>query len=80
MDVVSSQNGNVTIQGIRLTGGNTTASGGGLFHHDGVLSLSDIELVGNSANEGGGLAFFGGDGDVLAIDGLTADQNRRDGH
>jgi len=75
LEVVSSQDGTVSIQGIGLTGGRTIDDGGGLFHRDGTLSIMDISLVGNSANSGGGLASFGGSGDVLTIDGLTADVN-----
>ena len=75
LDVVSSHDGTVSIQGIGLTGGNTNVAGGGLFHRDGTLSIVGHLARWQHSDEGGGLAFFGAGGDVLTIDGLAAIDN-----
>jgi hypothetical protein len=52
-------NANVTISGLTITGGRVNLGGGGIFQHSGTLSLSDCNLSANngdrsSAGQGGG--------------------------
>ena len=45
-----------TISGLTITGGSTTADGGGAYNHGGTFTLIDCAVSGNSAEYGGGLA------------------------
>jgi hypothetical protein len=49
----------VTLRGFSITGGNTTANGGGIENR-GDLTLEDVTIIANYAGEnGGGIANFG---------------------
>jgi hypothetical protein len=48
--------GNLTLQGLTITGGNTPSAGGGIFNFEGTLTLNHSQVTGNTAAEGGGIA------------------------
>ena len=61
-----------SLTGLTITGGFTTANGGGLLNQ-GSITLVDVVVVGNSASNGGGLANLGTASIVgSSIDGNTA--------
>jgi hypothetical protein len=45
---------NMTISGLRITGGNGSNSGGGIFNEEATLTLSGVEITGNSTTGTGG--------------------------
>ena len=51
--------GNLTLQGLTITGGNTTGPGGGIFNLEGTLTLNHSRVTGN-ASEGGMMSACGG--------------------
>ena len=51
--------GNLTLNGLTITGGNTAAPGGGIFNVEGTLTLSHSTVTGN-ASAGGMMAAGGG--------------------
>ena len=51
--------GNLTLQGLTITGGNTSAPGGGIFNVEGTLTLNHSMVTGN-ASAGGMMAAGGG--------------------
>src|SRR5260370_36290734 len=53
--------GNLTVQGLTITGGNTTGMGGGILNLEGTLTLNRSQVTGNAAqggpmSNGGGIA------------------------
>ena len=53
--------GNLTVQGLTITGGNTTGMGGGILNLEGTLTLNRSQVTGNTArggpmSNGGGIA------------------------
>src|SRR5260370_20505290 len=53
--------GNLTVQGLTITGGNTTGMGGGILNLEGTLTLNRSRVTGNTArggpmSNGGGIA------------------------
>jgi hypothetical protein len=53
--------GNLTLQGLTITGGNTPGPGGGIFNLEGTLTLNHTKVTGNASaggmmSAGGGLA------------------------
>jgi hypothetical protein len=47
---------NVVLENLRITGGNTTDRGGGIYSHDATLTLSNTIVISNSASiDGGGV-------------------------
>jgi CSLREA domain-containing protein len=57
----------VTISGLTVQGGVTDQSGGGMRHHGGSLTLSDVAFVGNKATFDGGGLLSGVAGEVTSI-------------
>jgi hypothetical protein len=51
--------GNLTLQGLTITGGNIAAPGGGIFNVEGALTLNHSKVTGN-ASAGGMMAAGGG--------------------
>jgi hypothetical protein len=56
-----SSTGNLTLQGLTITGGNTPGPGGGIFNLQGTLTLNHTKVTGNTSaggmmSAGGGLA------------------------
>ena len=51
--------GNLTLQGLTITGGNTAAPGGGIFNLEGTLTLNHSTVTGN-ASAGGMMSAGGG--------------------
>ncbi len=59
----------VTIEGVTITGGQATTAltflGGGLFMESyGTLNMTDVRVIGNQANQGGGMEVIGGAGTI----------------
>ncbi|MBQ6221981.1 MAG: Ig-like domain-containing protein [Solobacterium sp.] len=54
-------NGTLTVNGDGgvITGGNTTGNGGGFLVDGGKLTLNNVTVSGNSAEQGGGIAAYG---------------------
>ncbi len=50
---------NVEISGLTLTGGVTGGDGGGIFNHENLSVIRSV-IVGNQADDGGGIGNFGG--------------------
>jgi hypothetical protein len=53
--------GNLTVQGLTITGGNTTGMGGGILNLEGTLTVNHSQVTGNTAqggpmSNGGGIA------------------------
>ena len=48
----------LTLEGLRLTGGHTADDGGAVHLLDGTLTTSDLAAVGNAASDGDGGAFY----------------------
>jgi hypothetical protein len=46
--------GNLTIQGVTITGGNVRGFGGGIFNDEGTLTLDHSRVTGNTGGGGGG--------------------------
>lgn len=53
---VSAPNGNLTLNGLTLTGGFNTFAGGGIFNNEGTLTLNRSVVTGNASPAGGGIA------------------------
>lgn len=53
--VIDIGGGGVTLADLRLTGGNTTGSGGGILQQSGSLTGTGLWVYGNSASEGAGV-------------------------
>ncbi|MEO2031809.1 MAG: LamG-like jellyroll fold domain-containing protein, partial [Planctomycetaceae bacterium] len=51
--------GSLMLDGIEITGGNTTAAGGGVFNDGGTVNLIDVTVRGNVGATGGGVANTG---------------------
>jgi hypothetical protein len=49
-----SGSGNLTLQGLTITGGNTGGPGGGIFNDEGTLTLDHSTVTGNTTAMGGG--------------------------
>jgi len=64
----------VGITGIRVTGGSTTANGGGIANSAASLGLTNVTLDGNSAAGGGG-GIFSGAGTTLSLANVTVSGN-----
>ena len=54
-----SSTGNLTVQGVTITGGNTTGMGGGILNLEGTLILNASQVTGNTA-QGGPMSAGGG--------------------
>jgi len=50
--------GNLTLQGLTITGGHTSSPGGGIFNHGGTLRLNHSTVTGNASS--GGMMSAGG--------------------
>ena len=68
--------GNADVSGVTITGGdNTSASGGGIIN-DGILSLSDSTVVGNTTSgSGGGIAQTEGETSLTLNDDTISDNS-----
>ena len=49
-----------TLSGLKITGGNGVAFGGGIYNSGGLLTVDQSEIDGNAAQEGGGIFSSGG--------------------
>ena len=65
----------MNISGVTISGGSTTANGGGLSLSDEVVTLSNLVVSGNTAGTGGGIAAGG----VLTIIDSTISGNIANG-
>lgn len=54
----------VTLEGIAITGGFTDSEGGGLLSTESTVTLSDVEMYGNTADNGGAIFAVGSTLDV----------------
>jgi len=53
---VDAPNGNLTLNGLTITGGFNTFAGGGIFNNEGTLTLNRSLVTANAAPAGGGIA------------------------
>jgi hypothetical protein len=61
--VFLNESGGVTLKGMRITGGNVTGDGGGIYL-DGTTTLDGVQLDGNAASGEGGAIFTMGNMDL----------------
>jgi hypothetical protein len=62
---------NVEISGLTLTGGVTSGDGGGIFNQENLSVIASV-IVGNRADDGGGIGNFGG-GTFSVVDSTISD-------
>ncbi len=53
--IATSENENVELTGLTITGGSVVGAGGGIYKYNGTLRVTDRALAGNSAHDGGGI-------------------------
>ncbi len=79
MSGVFTTSGTTTIEGVTITGGKTTLGGGGINNlADGILTVKDSVVTGNSAAGGGGIytgGYIGGPYSQLTVDNSTVSDN-----
>jgi len=71
--VLDINGGNVTIQGVTLTGGNNVEQGGGIFSQNANLSIQNSSITGNAATSMGGGVFA--QGGTVKVAGSTVNGN-----
>ncbi len=80
MSGVFTTSGTTTIEGVTITGGKTTLGGGGINNKaDGILTVKDSVVTGNSAQGGGGIytgGYIGGPYSQLTVDNSTISDNK----
>ena len=80
MSGVFTTSGTTTIEGVTITGGKTTLGGGGINNlADGILTVKDSVVTGNSALGGGGIytgGYIGGPYSHLTVDNSTISDNK----